>query len=207
MNVRNFTGVLYLCTSFTCGAREARDVTSWHMPQMHARGAWGLCHTCVWWVALRQDEMLEVDDANSLGAQPAVRHGADVVLRRQGLEYRDSEYQVLRFRRHHLQAPESRRWAGSVRQEASYGRQHHRWPTCFFWSRKYSEWYMWSLTGSSTQSHQGSPTEPWTWQKMKGKDDITCQLRADFWNRTGRTRRTYADYSTIPSSWPSIARA
>lgn len=29
---------------------------------------------------------------------------------------------------------------------------------------------MWSLMGSSTHNHQGSPTDPWTWRSRKDKD-------------------------------------
>ena len=35
------------------------------------------------------------------------------------------------------------------------------WITCFFCSRKYSEWYISSLSASSTHTHQGSEWVPW----------------------------------------------
>lgn len=37
-------------------------------------------YTCVWWVSLRQDQVLEVNDADGLSSKPAVRHHLDVVL-------------------------------------------------------------------------------------------------------------------------------
>lgn len=58
--------------------------------------------TCVWWVSLRQDQVLEVNDADGLSSEPAVRHHLDVVLRRQRLKDGDGEDEVLRFSCHHL---------------------------------------------------------------------------------------------------------
>ena len=61
-----------------------------------------VCSTSVWRVFLRQDEVLEVDDADGLSPQPAVRHHPNVVLRRHGLKDGDGEHDVLGVSRHHL---------------------------------------------------------------------------------------------------------
>ena len=58
-------------------------------------------------VFLRQDEVLEVDDAHGLRPQPAVRHKPDVVLRRHGLKDGDGEHDVLGVSRHHLRGDDT----------------------------------------------------------------------------------------------------
>lgn len=58
--------------------------------------------TSVWGVSLRQDEVLEVNDADGLGPEPAVGHHPDVVLGGQGLKDGDGEHYVLRLSCYHL---------------------------------------------------------------------------------------------------------
>ncbi len=60
----------------------------------------------MWRVSFRQDEMLEVDDTHSFRAQPAVRHGSDVILRRHGLKDGYSEDHQQGLSTHNLTVPE-----------------------------------------------------------------------------------------------------
>lgn len=53
-------------------------------------------------VPFRKDEVLEGDGAIRLAADPPVRDGPDVVLRRQRLEDRDGEDDLLRLLLEHL---------------------------------------------------------------------------------------------------------
>lgn len=59
--------------------------------------------TSVWGVSLRQDEVLEVNDADGLGPEPTVRHHPDVVLGGQGLKDGDGEHYVLSLSSYHLE--------------------------------------------------------------------------------------------------------
>lgn len=58
--------------------------------------------TSVWGVSLRQDEVLEVNDADSLSPKPTVRYHSNVVLGREGLKDGNSEHYMLSLSCYHL---------------------------------------------------------------------------------------------------------
>lgn len=59
--------------------------------------------TSMWGVSLGQNEVLEVNNADGLCPEPAIRHCLDVVLGGQGLKDGDSEHNVLRLSCYHLE--------------------------------------------------------------------------------------------------------
>ena len=77
--------------------------------------------------------------------------------------------------------------------------------TCFFCSRKYSEWYMVLFSASSTHSHQGSDEEPWILSSHSNSGVIHrrtrrtvrvigCMVAAS--DRDGKLARTF--FTTVP---------
>lgn len=57
----------------------------------------------MWGVSLRQNEVLEVNDANGLCTEPTVRHHPDVVLGGKGLKDGNGEHYVLKLSSYHLE--------------------------------------------------------------------------------------------------------